>query len=275
MKTVEVDVVRRFGMVVAVAVAGAGMAAGCSGGDGGGGGGVRAAVGAGIARSASGGEFEAFAVFPAGSIPIDEEDVQVPDGTCRTSPLAQINVIEFRDAGPQLTLSGPAGDMPLDVFFFEGFYAGTESADFFTHGATYTLSAPGGARIDAFSQAFTMSGDFTLTDPPESTASMTLDRAQDFTIAWTSTGSADPILVVFDQYDADLNTLAYVSCRFTDDGSATVPSSALQELTASSPGVTTVIEVSKQRYQFIDIDAVGMTAFAGQASWAVEDVTVQ
>lgn len=235
------------------------LAPACTGGDGGGGGGpFRGFVTAGLGRDANFGDgFEGSAAFLSKGIS-DNGFLEGVDGDCEEIEDVLADSIGFQDAGETIDLSTPGGTLTLDTFLFPGLYASFSGgpAAMWTTGGTVTITAPGGSGIDAFVRTFPLSGALTLTSP-DPTADAVIDPANDFTLAWTSSGTTDPIFVNIEQENADFETVFSVTCRFDDDGSAVIPASFLEDLSADTD-IDTYLSISKERITILsDIPGLG------------------
>lgn len=242
-------------------------AAACSGGDGGGGGsGIRGFVTSTLERDADFGDsFSGAAVFLAQSIPIP--DLETPDGDCNEGGGELSGNITFKDVGETVTLVTSSGELVLDPFI-AGIYFGYGDASLWQMGGTVTVETPGGD-VPAFSRDFTQAGGFTLT-APDPAANLTIDRASDLTLAWSSSGTNDPIFVSIEQYDFDNDeTVFSLLCRFDDDGSGTIPSSLLGDMSTDA-NLNTDLGVSKERLTFLeDVPGIGTLVGDGQVTYSI------
>lgn len=262
----------------ALALVAATLAPACSGGDGGGGGGgaFRGFVTAGLGRDATFGDgFEGSAAFLTKGID-DNGFLDGVDGDCGDFGQDLSGSVGFQDAGETVDLSTDGGTLTLDTFLFPGLYASFAGGDaaMWSMGGTVTITAPGGSAVDAFERTFPLSGALTLTTP-DPTGDALLDRNADFTIAWTSSGTTDPIFVNIEQENEDFDTVFSLTCRFDDDGSAVVPASFLGDLSTAA-GIGTYVRISKERITILtDIPGLGGDLVAdGSVSYEL-DATVQ
>lgn len=234
------------------------LASACTGGDGGGGGGpYRGFVTAGLGRDSFGDNFEGSAAFLSKGID-DNGFLDGVDGDCSEPPNDLGSTASFQDAGETVELSTDGGTLTLDTFLFPGLYASFTGGDaaMWTMGGTVTFTAPGGSGVDAFVKTFPLSGGLTLTTPDPAGDAL-LDRNADFTIAWTSSGTADPIFVSIEQENADFDEVFSVTCRFDDDGSGVVPASFLDGLSTNAD-FNTYVSVSKERITILtDVPGLG------------------
>lgn len=238
--------------------------AACSGGDGGGGGGsgVRGFVTAGLSRDATFGDsFGGSAVFIDRSIPIP--DLETADGTCIEGGGGELSGnVNFKDVGATVTIITSAGDLVMDALL-PGIYFGDGADTLWSMGETVTFETAGGA-VDSFTRDFEMSGALTLTSP-DPALDLTINRAVDFTLAWTSSGTTDPIFVTIEQYDFDTDETPFsLTCRFDDDGSATIASSLLSDMVVD-PNLDTDVSIAKERLTFIE-DVPGIGTIVGDGS---------
>ncbi len=266
----------RFALAIIAATT---AAAACSGGGGGGGGGQHGI----ITFGKTGGDFASFsgsAVFVNQGFDIGIEEINaIPDDTCMRSPSAVVlneNVV-FLDAGPTITVSGPAGAITLEPFSsdFYIYTGGNGSAGLFVRGGGYTVTVPGGDGVDAFTTTITATSDLTLNSPDPDAFEVILDKTQNLTVAWTSTGGVDPVYVSVNQDNFQTDeTIVSVICKFADDGTASIPSNFLSPLEASTnPDLDTILSVSKQRFTTVET-SVGDVVLVVQTDWEV-DLTVQ
>lgn len=230
---------------------------GCPSEGGGGGGPFRGFATAGLSRDPDFGDsFEGSAVFLASGIKVPDP-AEVADGTCRDE-LQDAGQGSFQDAGDTVDLVTAGGTLTLEALI-PGIYInfGGGDASLWSMGGTVSLEAPGGGGVSQFSRDFTFSGGMTLTSP-DPAANLDIDRTQDLVLAWTSSGSTDPIFVTIEQYDFDADeTTFYLSCKFDDDGSATLTPAQLLDMSTDA-NLDTSLSVSKERLTTIeDIPGLG------------------
>lgn len=246
----------------------------CSGGDGGGGGGsgVRGFVTAGLERDATFGDsFGGSAVFIGQSIPIP--DLDTADGECNDDRGVTLGNVTFKDVGATVSVITSSGELVMDALI-PGIYFGNGDASLWQMGGTATVETPGGA-VAAFSRDFPMSGSLTLT-APDPAVDATINRAVDLTLAWTSSGSDDPVFVTIEQYDFDADeTVFQLACRFDDDGTGTIASALLGDMVVDA-NLETDISVSKERLTFLeDIPGIGTMVADGNVTYNITVDTVQ
>jgi hypothetical protein len=231
----------------------------CSGDGGGGGGGpFRGFVSAGLARDAAFGDnFEGSAAFLSKGIG-DNGFLEGVDGDCGDIGEDLGSSVGFQDAGDTVDISTDGGTLVLDTFLFPGLYASFTGGDasMWSMGGTVTFTAPGGSGVDGFERTFPLSGALTLTTPDPAGDAL-LDRNADFTLAWTSSGTTDPIFVSIEQENDNFDTVFSLTCRFDDDGSGVVPASFLGDLSTAA-NITSYVSISKERITILtDIPGLG------------------
>ena len=108
------------------------------------------------------------------------------------TPIVALPVPTNLDAGPSLTISGPAGNRSIPRLTVGNFTAYDQTNNFgnatpgnWLDPGHYTLSAPGGKDIGQFSTSLDFPpGQFTWTGAPTA-ADFTIDRSQGLTVKWT------------------------------------------------------------------------------------------
>ena len=254
---------------MALAIVGAMVvAAGCSGGGGGGGGGLSLNGLVGISKStdATGSTFNAFAILVKPALPLGENPLTLADGTCtHYKPTVITTFPTVLDAGSSLTLSTPGGPLSLSNNGFG--YGVTSSGSRFVAGGTYTLTAPGGVDVPAFSQMLMTPSDLTVTTPNVNTT-VAIDKTADLSIAWTSIGGSDPVIVSISQDDGN-STTVIINCKFADTGSATIAKANLSPLVSDSaiPNGGTSMTISKINFVQFTVPGAGTAAGVGSSDW--------
>ena len=256
--------------IVFVWIAAIVASAGCSGGGGGSGGGtsVHGIVSITNSHSSGGTNFGAFAIWINPAITF-ANPYDLADGTCqRVSPQTIGGTPTILDAGTTITLTTPAHtlDMPNSGFG----YSVSGSASDFVAGGAYTVTAPGGANIQAFTQNLTAPSDLTVTSPAFG-GPVTVSRTAPFAITWTSSAGTDPVIVSINQDDGN-NDLGTINCKFADTGSATIAASDLSTLVASStiPNGSTSISISKSSIATFNAPGAGTTAGLITSEWSYD-----
>lgn len=177
------------------------------------------------------------------------EDLQ--DGECQAFSEAQSFDLEtvptLLDAGEGLNLDTPGGSLSMTRIEYEGdvyYQASKTGNDHFSSKGLYTLTSTGNEPIAAFDASIQAPEDLTVTEP-DLTAATVINRNEDLTIAWTSTGSNTPIYATITQKDLDQSTLKATLCKFTDDGEGTITTDTLGEFNQTIIGVYDNIKVWK------------------------------
>jgi uncharacterized protein (TIGR03437 family) len=187
---------------------------------------------------------------------------------------------QFLDAGSELTLHGPDGEMNVHDFS-TGYYRATlatEPSTYIQPGAYSLGNGSGGANVASFSWDLTLQNYVTPTNIPA-----IINRSEDLTLTWSG-GSAYPIVSIYAfngirSETAGLNSYAYVLC--TAEGSAgtfTIPSAILSMLppdgygTSTKPGVNLQIAgIPSERFTIAGspgIDAGIFTVFVSNGGVA-------
>lgn len=250
------------------------MAAGCTGGDDDDAGGTLVNGLASISLDTEGGQdsITGIAVFWSGN-PVVLDSRYPLAGECSTDfpPDLDITSSPLLDAGAEVTVTSPAGSFVLTPFFPNLYIGGTGSAGLFVPNASHSITAPGGAGMDAYTHSQTAPGDLVVTAPDMGQSPLVIPIAQDLVVTWTPTGGSDLVVVRIDQEDIDLVTTNAVTCSFTDDGSGTIPAATLATLDPANPD--NFITVSKDRFSTFDTSA-GRGILALSRVWTT-DVDVQ
>jgi uncharacterized protein (TIGR03437 family) len=159
-------------------------------------------------------------------------------GTCAVVP-APLNVLDYVDfidsfstvlsTGSQ-TLTGPGVNLPIvgeQATIFEGTtLPGTGSVA--TSGLVdgdWTLSATGGAEVNAFSAKFSLANQFTLTNLPT-----TITRGQPVTLSWTGGTADDQVRIIAWSTTFDPTTPVVVCTASASGGTFTVPGNITGQL---------------------------------------------
>ncbi len=151
------------------------------------------------------------------------------DSCINVSPDNSQMSMQGKDAGDAIAFAGNGGTLSLGKLDFFGalFYMGSTGANAYQPNATYTLSAPGGADVGAFSVSLEGPGDITVTSPDLwNPLPVLLDNDQPLSLSWTSVPDGRPVFVWITQEEEIQAPFApgrILLCRFADDGQGTVP----------------------------------------------------
>jgi hypothetical protein len=167
-----------------------------------------------------------------------------PLGTCQIfnnlngQPDPPIGLQAGLDAGPQITVQGPAGSQSASGS--GGGYSATlgGAGNFFSPG-TITVSAPGGKDVHSFSASITLPALPTMTSPPPDAANpFSVTRSSGLTVIWAG-GSANTYIEL-DGFSATDNTysngVSFQCSVPAGPGSFTIPPSVLLALPANNFG---------------------------------------
>lgn len=169
---------------------------------------------------------------------------------------AQLETVEIGDASTQfynagnVSVSGPNGSLPLSPFI--GLYVGSGADSLFEPGAEYTISGDGSGDLGAFDGAVLAPERLTVSTP-DPTGTITVDRASDLAIEWTTSSDAENVYVSIEQ---EGTTTQSWMCKFADTGSASIPTSVLSGLEEDTSGFDTEIVV--YAYQQSTFDGPGI-----------------
>jgi uncharacterized protein (TIGR03437 family) len=164
-----------------------------------------------------------------------------PFGSCVVVPGSPSGstppLLSALDAGPALSLKGPAGTTRTIAKSGTQYLAtlgDTTSGNFLDTGA-FSLTGPGGADIASFTAPFSILP-FTWTNRPAGNTLAAVNRSQGYTVTWTG---GDPNGYVQIQGGSGTNTLfnSFVCQARTADGTFTVPSSVLLAIPAAGGNI--------------------------------------
>lgn len=175
--------------------------------------------------------------------------------------------IEFLDAGPSVNVTGPGGARSMARQNQAGFLAYfAEFSEGYLTAGNYTVSAPGGPGVGAFSTSVSMPPALNWTNRADLT---TVNRANGATVTWTG-GDPDGYVNIHGSSFIGLSQNRFVSSSFScnarvADRSFTIPSVVLLALppsggqtvggvTISIPGNMTVSSVVPKPFSLPNID---------------------
>jgi hypothetical protein len=137
------------------------------------------------------------------------------------------------DAG-EVTVKGPGGEVTLPFDQDKnGYLFGGPPEGFFSFGASYTVSSPGGGKIGAFEATATAPADVAVDNPElgEPLAPGSVDRDKYLKLEWASDASAGyASLLLTSIEDAEAYIGAQLACEFPDIGHVMIPPEALSLL---------------------------------------------
>jgi hypothetical protein len=155
-------------------------------------------------------------------------------------------VIKGLDAGEKILVTGsPNGNINLlrtSLVYIPGYSydpeRDLESSDF-AYNTTYHFIGTGGPDVIAFNESVTSLPDFQI-QSPKLQEGLVIDRSKALNLTWTNPlGSPYELQTLIMSTSIDIETMQYqattCTCRFTDDGSATIPQEYLKDLI--NPGV--------------------------------------
>jgi len=151
------------------------------------------------------------------------------------------------DAGDPIQLvrsGGSTVNLNKSVSAFENHtyisYAPTNyivSNDFYQGGASYTFQGPGGSGVGSFSVSLPAPQALVLSQPSAATTSH--NAASALNLAWNAAGSQDEVIAAMTGYNMTTSKSHLITCRFVDDGSATIPANLIAQLkTGIGSGIT-------------------------------------
>ena len=136
---------------------------------------------------------------------------QLFNNTNGTNP--PLTILAGLDIGPQLTVQGPGGSKSVSATG-GNFKTTLSGGGNFLSPGTYTVSAPGGADVPAFSTSITVPAFPTMTSPPpDSVNPFVVTRSSGLTVSWSG-GSATGYIEMdgFSNTDNTGNTGAGFEC---------------------------------------------------------------
>jgi hypothetical protein len=163
------------------------------------------------------------------------------------------------DAGPTITIKGPAGTRVLNRVQAGNVVGYRTQANFgnatpgnYLDPGTYTMTGTGGRDIGAFTATITVpQTPFLWTNPPE--AGQTIDRTQDYTIAWTGGIPGTQVFIT-----GGSGTIGGFRCAApAGDGQFTIPSWVLLTLlptTGNTLGLLNIANSATARFSASGID---------------------
>ena len=169
--------------------------------------------------------------FPAALQPFATSYIDVPPpGTCQIynnsngRPDPPLNISALLNAGPQLTVQGPNGSKSFNLS--SGGYGGnlSNNGSYLAPG-TYTVSAPGGADVKAFSTSVTVPALPTQTSPqPDTATPLPLTRSNGLTVTWSG-GATDGAIELdgFNSLDNNGTGASFTCTVLASAGSFTIP----------------------------------------------------
>jgi hypothetical protein len=150
-----------------------------------------------------------------------------------TNPYPNITTVGL-DAGPQVTSNGPNGNQAAlrQTLPSIGFtYDAPNVPNTYLAAGQYTLAAPGGANVGAFTGTLAIVPDLVVTNNPDDFK--VVNRASGVTVRWTG-GEPSTVLTISGSSVASLtDAAAFVCIQNTSAGQFTVPPSVLSQLPAS------------------------------------------
>lgn len=166
----------------------------------------------------------------------------------------------FLDAGPKLTITGPAGDKTIDATSTGYFPAtlATQPSTYIEPGSYSVSNGSGGANVGAFT--------WNLTLPPNVVPSIptSINRSQDLTLTWTG-GEAFPIVTILGYAGVPLSSSLFSYSEFVCNavgsaGTFTIPAAILNVIPPNGYGAFGV--------KGVDIQVAGYQAsrFTGSGS---------
>ncbi len=176
-------------------------------------------------------------------------------------------IVGLLDAGPSLTLQGPAGTtrtLAKSGFEYSAHLGDTSPGNFLDAGA-YTLSGTGGADIGSFTGTFTIP-QFTWTNRPVGNA-ININRSQGVTITWTGGDPNGFVQIIGGDGGPGVNAgfLCYVR---GDAGTFTVPPSVLLALPHGGGGLTVQNNPAVQIFAVPGADLSGVSSRVNITSFA-------
>ena len=219
--------------------------------------------------------------IPQGNYPTSlVESVSVGACTVTTSGGQSVNplgsfTITSLDAGPNLTVSGPAGTRLLtkeavssQIGFYDGKLGDTTPGNYLDPGK-YTITGPGGADVGSFSTSLTLPPSFVWVNQDNVNV---VNRSAGQFISWSG-GDPSAYVSITGSSTATSSGNNYIGGSFTctarvSDGSFTIPAFVLLNLPASSmlqgfslPGELSVsTSTSPQRFSATGLDYAFATA---------------
>ncbi len=173
------------------------------------------------------------------------------------------------DAGPEVTVTGPVGTIPLpksDTEGASGVYAGmlggaipiegAESLPPFLDGGTYRISGTGGADVGPFTASITLGSPVIWTNQASTTE---LNRNAPLTVTWSGGDATKEVIVAAAGVDQNSNAAAGFYCFVkSEPGSFTVPAAMLSNLPAGAETAAAVIVGDVQVGNIVTFAASGV-----------------
>lgn len=136
-----------------------------------------------------------------------------------------------RDAGADVQVSGAASlDLPRGVNGAFIYYQTTASTSEIVPGGVYSVAWPGaagGVEAESWSNAVTMPASLSITSP-SLTSTVTVGSSA-LPMSWTGSSSV-PVTIMLTIVETGTSNYTSISCRAADDGSFTIPASAISQL---------------------------------------------
>jgi hypothetical protein len=151
-----------------------------------------------------------------------------------TNPYPNLTLMGL-DAGPQVTYNGPNGNQAAlrQSLQASGFtYDAPNVPNTYLAAGRYTLAAPGGADVGAFTSTLDIVPDLVVTNNPDDFK--VLDRANGVTLRWTGGEPYSILSISGSSVVSQSQAAAFVCIVSTSAGQFTVPSSVLAQLPASA-----------------------------------------
>lgn len=151
-----------------------------------------------------------------------------------TNPFPNLTSVGL-DAGPQVTSSGPNGNQAAlrQSIQVSGFtYNASSVPNTYLAAGQYSLAAPGGADVGAFTGMLNIVPDLVVTDNPDNFK--VINRSSGVTLHWTGGEPSTVLTIAGGSVVNQSQGAAFVCIQNTSAGQFTVPSSVLAQLPASA-----------------------------------------